>query len=94
MERTIVVPALTPLLPLVNSDRPSESVITFGEMDDLIIVFALAVACAVILLLSLALKVMLKKLFSRNISYFASFFIVLAASMIVSGIVSYFEHSP
>jgi hypothetical protein len=83
MERTIVVPALTPLLPLVNSDRPSESVITFGEMDDLIIVFALAVACAVILLLSLALKVMLKKLF-----------IVLAASMIVSGIVSYFEHSP
>lgn len=54
------------------------------------LVFAVAGVCAVLLLLPWALKVVVKTFFSKNLSYFSSFVIVLVASMIVSGIVSYF----
>lgn len=64
-------------------------VIAFGKMDR-ILVFAVAGVCAVLLLLPWALKVVLKMFFSNNLSYFARFVIVLIASMIVSGVVSYF----
>lgn len=57
---------------------------------DRILVFAVAGVCAVLLLLPWALKVVLKMFFSNNLSYFARFVIVLIASMIVSGVVSYF----
>lgn len=57
---------------------------------DRILVFAVAGVCAVLLLLPWALKVVLKTFFSNNLSYFARFVIVLIASMIVSGVVSYF----
>jgi hypothetical protein len=64
-------------------------VIAFGKMD-LTVVFAVAGICAVLLLLPWALKAVLKRFFSKNLSYFASFVIVLIASMIVSGIMSHF----
>jgi len=51
---------------------------------DFSIVVGLAVTCALMLLLSLGLKAAVKKFFGREISYFASFFVVLGISMVFS----------
>jgi hypothetical protein len=58
-----------------------------------IIVAALIATCIGLLLLPLGLKLAIKKFFGRNMSYFVSFLIVLATSMVFSVIVSFFGRS-
>jgi high-affinity Fe2+/Pb2+ permease len=43
------------------------------------------------LLLPLGLKLLVKRLFGKDVSYLVSFLIVLAVSMVLSGIVSHFD---
>ena len=59
-------------------------------MTDQEIVFGFAAMCAVLLFLPWVLMVLMKRFFHKNISYFRCFWIVLVASMILSGIDSYF----
>ncbi len=60
---------------------------------DFSIIAALVATCAGMLLLPLGLKLLMKRLFGKDMSYFVSFLIVLAISMVFSGIVSYFDRS-
>ena len=54
------------------------------------IIVGLAVTCAVLLLLPFGFKFLMKRFFHKDISYFMSFWIVLAASMVLSGILNRF----
>jgi hypothetical protein len=55
------------------------------------IIAGLAVTCGVMLLLPWGFKVLMRRFFHRNMSYFVSFWIVLIASMILCGVLSYFD---
>lgn len=60
---------------------------------DFSIIAVLVATCAGMVLLPLGLKLLLKKLFCKDMTYFVSFLIVLATSMVLSGILSYINRS-
>ncbi len=55
-----------------------------------IIVPALIATCVGLLFLLLVLKLVMKRFFGRNMSYFVGFLILLATPMVFSGIASFF----